>query len=299
MADKIIEVTISPIGGAGVGGQGFDSAEDYLVLDANVLSVMPGTDLGDVAVWDPSIPGYQLRRLTGPEVLYDGPTFDTIQQAVDSIFEETVGIQNFRIDSQNNLSLELGESLTGSLQLSWSISIPQTSLTLLSIQNLDGLPIDTSNIDKSSSSPVSLSIDSPIVSNTADFDRLRLTVEQELLSGEVVSKNAVSKIYYTSRLYTGGSSDPAISDSDLLALGGPLRRSRPNDVRITTSGSEYLYLAWPSGWGEPDDFFVGGFRTDFNKTVRDVVNSFGVSREYLIYRSLNKVTANNLLIEVK
>ena len=89
------------------------------------------------------------------------------------------------------------------------------------------------------------------------------------------------------KIYWGTSANTSLSSAQVIALAiGELDTTRVKSYSIN-GGGEYLYYCYPTRFGGPASFNVGGFTVTFIQTIVSVTNATAVpyTENYYVYRS--------------
>jgi hypothetical protein len=158
---------------------------------------------------------------------------------------------------------ERGQSIA-SRALTWSAS------KALASQSINGAALDPADR--------ALTVSGPFTTDTT------WALSATATSGESASSSTA--LAFRSRRHWGVSAATTLDDAGVLALAGSeLATARQQTRTLDASGGRYLWFAWPAEFGAPA-FWVGGLlNTDWTETVRDVVNAYGHTHSYRIYRS--------------
>lgn len=302
MPDQTIKVQISPLGAGGVGGAGTTlSAEDFLTYDSDTATVgaKDGNAENDVIVWEGS--SWARRALKSEDVTYDNPAYPnltTVKQAVGQILFQDAGFRYVRLEGQGTIVLELGDEINTAIQLGWDINKPQDSLDSLSASG-NGVDGDFSGIDKSSSSPVNISLNSPITATSIGQDSVQMTFQETRPDGSTNQRSASAQIDHRARVWWGNAASDSPDETLVKGLqNSELRNGRPGSKTVD-GGGNYIYFAWPKSMGDASKFVVGGFEATFVRSTVSVTNSFGVTKDYYVYRSLNTTSGSNLGVSIQ
>lgn len=308
MSDQTIQVNISPIGiGGGGGSISSISAEDYLTYDntEDTVGVEDGTAVDQVAYWDGG--QWVIAQLEDNQLLYTNsnrPNLNTVRDGIDQILFEDAGFNYVRLEGNNVTVLELGDEINTSIQLSWDIDKAQSELDILSASSA-GIDGDFTVIDKSSASPVDISLDTAVTATSISRDEAQMTLEETRPDGSTNQVTAKAVVDHRARIWYGV--DELDTPTETMVKNGlantDLRNNYPNGpVSIDASvspGSNYLYFAWPKSMGDASRFLVGGFETTFKRYTVSVTNAFGVTKDYYVYRSANKTSGSDVSVEIE
>jgi hypothetical protein len=299
MANNVIKVEISPIGGATAAGVSL-SVEDVLTFDdaSDTVGLQSGDAEGEAIVWRGG--GWNIDALDSDEIKFQSsgyPNIDNVRDAILQILFVEAQINSFQLNGQNNITLEAGDSISGSIDLSWAISKAQSELDSLAVSSAD-IDANFGVIDKNSSSPVTVSLNSAITANGVDSKSVQLAIAESRPDGSTANKTAQASVRFRLLRYFGNASSDTPNETLVKGLAGSnLGAGRLNSVTVDGAGN-YIYLAWPKSFGDAGGFKVGGFETTFIRSEVDVTNAFGVTKTYYVYRSLNTTSGSNLNVEV-
>jgi len=223
---------------------------------------------GDIA-----LVGIPYKVPSSTRVFYDHPEYHTVAQALDHLLYVPPNVNL----SNNVGTVEKGKEIT-SVTLSWNINKEVKSLEL----NQDIGSLDTDE--------TSYTLDDISITSNTTF---RVTVEDEKQS----ASNSTS-IRFRDRRFWGvspNSSFDFIPDSFNSQLSNSYRQSRTFDC----SGGNYIYFIWPSSFGTPEEFDVGGFDAPF-RVVNTIEheNEYGYTTEYDIYRSEEMQNSSSIPVSV-
>lgn len=102
---------------------------------------------------------------------------------------------------------------------------------------------------------------------------------------------------FNNLVYWGASGKESLTPQDIPALDGQVRPDRKL-TRILSPNGKYLYFAWPSRLG-PGSFKVNGMvNSAWVQDEMDVMNTYGYSEPYLIYRSSYIQNGTDIQVEV-
>lgn len=109
--------------------------------------------------------------------------------------------------------------------------------------------------------------------------------------------SASTSFTFLPKRYWGRTANLAADASDILASAGgsnALASSRAGTFTITASGSNRVFYAYPSSWGDLTSIFVGGLdsTSSFAKSVISFTNASGYTQNYNVYTSINETAGN-------
>jgi hypothetical protein len=104
------------------------------------------------------------------------------------------------------------------------------------------------------------------------------------------SKTVTTTLQFLPRRFWGASASGALASADVIGLAGSeLTSNRAKTFNVTAAG-QYVYLAYLASQGEPAVFKIGGFNEAYVKTTVSVTTAAGLTANYTVLRSLNKLT---------
>lgn len=109
--------------------------------------------------------------------------------------------------------------------------------------------------------------------------------------------SASTSFTFLPKYYCGRTTNVAANTTDILGSAGGsngLTNSRARTVTITASGSNRVFYAYPSSWGDLTSINIGGLEslTSFTKTVISFTNASGYIQNYNVYTSNNETGGN-------
>lgn len=118
------------------------------------------------------------------------------------------------------------------------------------------------------------------------------------VSGGISATKTVSASFRLKKYY-GTSSNDTITNEQILALTSTWAGRAQSATDFDCTGRKYPYYVIPTSMVSGIQFWIGGLRnTDWNEEVRDVINTYGHTESYTIFR-LNSIQTGVLNIEVK
>lgn len=197
----------------------------------------------------------------------------------------------FLISGQST-SLEVGDSITGSLNFTWTFT-NGANVTASTMDIADLTTPATLYTNISNTPPQSHNFTPSIRKTTATSHSWRGSATNT--QSTVFNSSNFTVNWYHKR-YWGWCPDSTPSDAEILAVSDELSTSRAKSAfTATVSGSDrHVFYAYPASFGDLTSLSVGGFESlpAFTKTTRAFVNDFGVIISYNIYVSNNTFSAN-------
>lgn len=109
----------------------------------------------------------------------------------------------------------------------------------------------------------------------------------------VFSRNAV--LSWSLARHWGVSTNEELDDAAILALSKEFASSRIKTVTYDCTGGKYFYFAYPTSFGDLNNTKVNNLAwNDWVLVKRDVVNSFGVTIPFNIYRCYNLMNGSSV-----
>lgn len=109
----------------------------------------------------------------------------------------------------------------------------------------------------------------------------------------VFSRNAV--LSWSLTRHWGVSASEELDDAAILALSKEFASSRTKSVTYDCTGGKYFYFAYPTSFGDLNNTKVNNLAwNDWVLVKRDVVNSFGVTIPFNIYRCYNLLNGSSV-----
>lgn len=183
----------------------------------------------------------------------------------------------FRINGVDTLTLEVGEEYpAGSKTFTWSIanvgSLKANSIVCNGVAIAGNPGTDTQSIPA-------------IVKNTATSHTFTITAKN---TNDVSFSKSIT-LNWKFRMYFGIHLNDTVTDEDILSMDSQLATSRSKTYDHMCSAGEHFYIAYPSIFGDMNNIKISNqLWNDFVLVKRNVVNQFGVSIPFNIYRSVNK-----------
>jgi hypothetical protein len=161
----------------------------------------------------------------------------------------------------NPSKVEIGKILN-SINLSWRTS-----------SHPDSIKIDGNVIDKSL-----FTIDIP--GSYSDNKTFELEAKRHS-----VTKNKTSSVQFLNRIYYGVTLSENVSSTDIKQLESTLSDTKEKTVIFDCTGGRYFVFAYPTRFGDARITVSGLTYTDYIKSQIIVINDFGFSEMYNVYRS--------------
>lgn len=122
-----------------------------------------------------------------------------------------------------------------------------------------------------------------------------------LTATDTKNKVASSKIpaIFKLKKYYGVSEKPTLSNSELLQLNKDWASISMKPTVFDCTGGKYVFYAIPQSLGSNIEFWIGGLKnTDWIQTGQEVINVYGHSEIYSVYR-LTNMQNTEIMIEFK
>lgn len=125
-----------------------------------------------------------------------------------------------------------------------------------------------------------------------------ITFTNTVLTADGKTATASTSFNYLPKRYWGRTANVAASAAEILASAGgnnALSNSKSGTFSITASGSNRVFIAYPSSLGDLTSIVVGGLESlaSFTKTVTSLTNASGYTQNYNVYTS-NNATGGDL-----
>lgn len=106
----------------------------------------------------------------------------------------------------------------------------------------------------------------------------------------VNGKTATASVRFFPRRFWGVSASDALTKAQIMALAGSeLSDGRAKAVTVNAA-AQYVFVAYVASLGDPTGFKIGGFNEQYVKTTVNVTTAAGLTADYTVLRSLNKLT---------
>lgn len=109
--------------------------------------------------------------------------------------------------------------------------------------------------------------------------------------------SSTTTVEFRNKRYRGTNSAGSLSNEQILALTGQLAVSREREFFQDGNG-QYIYVAYPSAWGEATFKVNGLLSTDWTLMVQNHTNAYGYEEEYYIYRTNSIQYGTGIHIEI-
>ena len=105
-----------------------------------------------------------------------------------------------------------------------------------------------------------------------------------------VEATRTATVTFLPRRFWGVSASDALTKGQVIALAGSeLSPSRAKAVTVNPA-AQYVYVVYLASLGDPTGFKIGGFNEQYVKTTVSVTTAAGLTADYIVLRSLNKLT---------
>jgi hypothetical protein len=105
-----------------------------------------------------------------------------------------------------------------------------------------------------------------------------------------VESAMTATVTFLPRRFWGVSASDALTKAQVIALAGSeLSSGRAKAVTVNPA-AQFVYLAYLAALGDPTAFKIGGFNEQYVKTTVSVTTAAGLTADYTVLRSLNKLT---------
>lgn len=105
-------------------------------------------------------------------------------------------------------------------------------------------------------------------------------------------KVRTASVRFFPRRFWGVSASDALTKTQIIALAGSeLSDSRGKAFTANPAG-QYVYYAYLASLADPAGFKIGGFNEQYVKTTVSVTTAAGLTADYIVLRSLNKLTGS-------
>lgn len=112
-----------------------------------------------------------------------------------------------------------------------------------------------------------------------------------------VSKNA--SFIFSIKKYWGVSDKTSLTNEDILSLSSAWAQRAQSTTTFDCTGGKYPYYIIPTSMASGIQFWIGGLRnTDWVENTKNIINKYGYSESYTIFR-LNNIQTGILNIEVR
>lgn len=196
-----------------------------------------------------------------------------------------------KIDYLNSVSVENGAIVTYSGHFVWTSDVNKKDPTRCDGNYGSNLPLSgVASREK---------LESNIITNKTYTVNLYAPKSGLEVSGAKIVKasgydtaSASARISFYHRRYWGESADPSIEITDIA--NSELSNSKAKTVTFNCSGGKYFYYAYPKALGD-SSWNVGGLSfTGYIKSEVTIINEYGKSIEYYVYRSADIQTGSSI-----
>lgn len=107
-----------------------------------------------------------------------------------------------------------------------------------------------------------------------------------------VESTRTAAVTFLPRRFWGVSASDALTKAQVIALAGSeLSPARAKAFTVNAAG-QYVYVAYLASLGDPAGFKIGGFNEPYVKTIVSITTAAGLTADYILLRSLNKLTGS-------
>lgn len=208
---------------------------------------------------------------------HDDTTYDTVKKALDFLLYKAPSIVSFT----NNIGIvEIGSTVTD-VNLNWVVNKTMGKQTI--DNGVGNIPVGTV-----SKALTGLSLNA----NTT----WTLTVTDD----KNASATKSTTLSFQNKRYFGTSASTALTNTDIIALGGEFGTDYKMSKTLDASGGKYLYFVVPSSFGLDESHFkIGGLaNSDWVKTTMQFTNASGYKSNYDIFRSTNLQTGSAIPVDI-
>ena len=182
----------------------------------------------------------------------------------------------FRINGVDTAILEVGEAYpAGSKTFTWAIAndsnLKPNTINCNGVANLANTGTNTQTIAE--------------IKKTTNTNHVFTITAKN--SNDVSFSRSIT-LNWRYRRFFGALAKEELLDADILAMDSELATNRTKTLEYDCEGGKYVYYAYPSVFGDLSGTKVGPLDwNDYILVKRAVINSYGVSIPYNIYRSTN------------
>ncbi len=187
-------------------------------------------------------------------------------------------------------------TLTGGTVYELTTSNPSTTLNWSYSKNTLTANIVSAVINPGSFNKFSSSTSASGTQNVTTTANTNTTYNFLVTSADGSTTNPTTIVTFLPRFYYGRSASATPNSTIVLAFAGgsnPLSASKAQTFTVTASGSNYVYLSYPSSQGALSSIKVGGFESigAFTQTTISITNASGYTQNYYVYTSNNTFSA--------
>lgn len=180
-------------------------------------------------------------------------------------------------------TVEIGSSV-GSVVLSWALNKTATTLSMTGYVGPAILPSDTT---ATANGPFST-------------DKTWTLSVNDGSGRPGAGATASTSLVFRNKRYWGVSPNTTLTGPEIIALSSEFSTSRVKDITYNASGgtgSNYIYYAYPTSFGNLNAVTVGGLAfSDYTTTVVNFTNASGYTSQYNLIRINNIQTGANIAV---
>jgi hypothetical protein len=207
--------------------------------------------------------GTQADQVNAAQMPYQGE-YPTVGAALDALLYVPLKITSF---GNTVNTVEIGQTVT-TVGLSWVYN--KAELTQVLSQGIGAIPLNQFSYT-----------DTGVWTSNRSY---QLTAGD----GQTIA-TATTTIGFSPKRYWGVSTDPAITDAEIIALSSEFASGFAQSRTITAS-AQYIYFAFPASFGTPTFTVNGLLNTAWTPVTRTFVNASGYASSYAIWQSNNLLT---------
>jgi hypothetical protein len=106
----------------------------------------------------------------------------------------------------------------------------------------------------------------------------------------VNGKARTASVRFFPRRFWGVSASDALTNAQIVALAGSELSDSRSKAFTANAAGQYVFYAYLASLADPGGFKIGGFNEQYVKAVVSVTTAAGLTADYIVLRSLNKLT---------